>query len=363
VFLSTRRVARVAVRRESASDVSPAAPRAMQMGPSGSGKTTLLDVLAGRKTQGQATGEILFSAHAPSVNFLRRFTGYVEQFDTLLDILTVREMLLYTAEMKRPVAEPLAKKEAVVDHLIDVLGLDSCKDTRIGNALNRYVSREPYKHTDAALRCRSTGSANHTVRRVRVAPAETRRRDSTCGAVPHCAPSPRQCSRRHACSGISGGQAKRTNVALAMVVNPRVLFLDEPTSGLDSYTANEVMTVVKALVAENVTICATIHSPSPYTFSLFDRLLVLVAGECVYHGPNGSEMVEYFKHGCGVPPPSSALQATDISNDADFLTDLVVGADRARRSGEYAAAYAKSAVRAGMMDIVYRNAKVRAGRP
>ena len=30
------------------------------------------------------------------------------------------------------------------------------------------------------------------------------------------------------CRGMSGGQAKRTNVALAMVVNPRVLFLDEP---------------------------------------------------------------------------------------------------------------------------------------
>ena len=93
------------------------------------------------------------------------------------------------------------------------------------------------------------------------------------------------------CRGISGGQAKRTNVALAMVVNPRVLFLDEPTSGLDSYTSNETMTVVKSLVQEGVTICATIHSPSPYTFALFDRLLVLVRGECVYHGPNGQEMV------------------------------------------------------------------------
>ena len=76
-----------------------------------------------------------------------------------------------------------------------------------------------------------------------------------------------------------------------MVVNPRVLFLDEPTSGLDSYTSNETMTVVKSLVKEGVTICATIHSPSPYTFALFDRLLVLVRGECVYHGPNGQRMV------------------------------------------------------------------------
>lgn len=28
--------------------------------------------------------------------------GYVEQFDTLVGTLTVRDMLLYTAELKRP---------------------------------------------------------------------------------------------------------------------------------------------------------------------------------------------------------------------------------------------------------------------
>ena len=35
-------------------------------------------------------------------------------------------------------------------------------------------------------------------------------------------------------------QAKRTNIGIAMITEPRVLFLDEPTSGLDSYTAHEV---------------------------------------------------------------------------------------------------------------------------
>ena len=40
-------------------------------------------------------------------------------------------------------------------------------------------------------------------------------------------------------------QAKRTNVGIALVGEPWVLFLDEPTSGLDSYTASEVMQVVQ----------------------------------------------------------------------------------------------------------------------
>lgn len=94
-------------------------------------------MLAGRKTVGEIKGEICFSAQKPTKAFLRRYTGYVEQFDTLLDILTVRDMLLYTAELKRPVSEPYAKKVEVVDRFIELLALDGCKDVLIGNSLNR----------------------------------------------------------------------------------------------------------------------------------------------------------------------------------------------------------------------------------
>jgi ABC-type multidrug transport system ATPase subunit len=62
------------------------------MGPSGSGKTTLLDVLAGRKTAGTTSGTLLFGGTVPTRAFMRRFSAYVEQFDTLLGILTVEEM-------------------------------------------------------------------------------------------------------------------------------------------------------------------------------------------------------------------------------------------------------------------------------
>ena len=54
-----------------------------QMGPSGSGKTTLLDVLAGRKTVGTIDGQIAFAGVRPTPEFLRRYTGYVEQFGAM----------------------------------------------------------------------------------------------------------------------------------------------------------------------------------------------------------------------------------------------------------------------------------------
>jgi ABC-type multidrug transport system ATPase subunit len=52
--------------------------------------------------------------------------------------------------------------------------------------------------------------------------------------------------------GISGGQAKRTNIGIALITQPEVLFLDEPTSGLDSFTANEVRAILLTLSSPRV---------------------------------------------------------------------------------------------------------------
>ncbi len=52
----------------------------------------------------------------------------------------MEEMLLYTAELKRPLSESLASKREAVDALIEDLNLGSCRRTRIGNALHRGIS-------------------------------------------------------------------------------------------------------------------------------------------------------------------------------------------------------------------------------
>jgi ABC-type multidrug transport system ATPase subunit len=233
----------------------------VQLGHSGSGKTTLLDVLAGRKTAGTLTGTIQYNGLPPSSSLLRRVTGYVEQFDTLVDTLTCREMLLYTAQLKRPMAEPLADKQEAVEHLLDKLGLSSCSSTQIGHALKR---------------------------------------------------------------GISGGQAKRLNIGVALITDPRVLYLDEPTSGLDSFTAYEVMQVVAGLTREGTTIATTIHSPSAACFNLFDRLLVLLNGHVVYHGGAGEAAITYFTSCCGARQP----QVGD--NLAEWMLEAVTQADRSK---------------------------------
>ena len=52
--------------------------------------------------------------------------------DTLLDILTVEEMLMYTADLKRPINQSREQKQAAVEELIDLLALEGCRAVKIG---------------------------------------------------------------------------------------------------------------------------------------------------------------------------------------------------------------------------------------
>lgn len=45
--------------------------------------------------------------------------------------------------------------------------------------------------------------------------------------------------------GISGGERKRTNIGMELIIDPSVLFLDEPTTGLDASTANSVLLLLR----------------------------------------------------------------------------------------------------------------------
>ena len=52
----------------------------------------VLDVLAGRKTAGTMTGQVLFNGKVPTRDDFRFTVGYVEQFDTLVGELNVENM-------------------------------------------------------------------------------------------------------------------------------------------------------------------------------------------------------------------------------------------------------------------------------
>merc|ERR1719262_1185276 len=77
--------------------------------------------------------------------------------------------------------------------------------------------------------------------------------------------------------GLSGGERKRTAVAMSAVREPKIFFLDEPTSGLDSYKAWLLISVLKGLAVDmNCTVVCTIHQPSSDIFALCDDLMLLL---------------------------------------------------------------------------------------
>lgn len=45
--------------------------------------------------------------------------------------------------------------------------------------------------------------------------------------------------------GVSGGERKRTNIGMELIIEPLILFLDEPTTGLDASTAVSVVQLLK----------------------------------------------------------------------------------------------------------------------
>src|SRR5216110_2489993 len=79
----------------------------------------------------------------------------------------------------------------------------------------------------------------------------------------------------------SGGEARRLEIARALVSRPRVLFLDEPTVGLDPRIRYELLEAIAALRRrEEMTIVLTTHYLEEAE-RLCDRVAIMHAGEIV----------------------------------------------------------------------------------
>jgi len=84
-------------------------------------------------------------------------------------------------------------------------------------------------------------------------------------------------------SGLSGGQARRVDVALGIVGRPELLFLDEPTTGFDPRARRQFWDLIRQLAADGVTIVLTTHYLEEAE-ALAGRLAVLAAGQVVALG-------------------------------------------------------------------------------
>eukprot|EP00667_Euglena_gracilis_P001974 EG_transcript_1975 len=211
------------------------------------------------------SGELYLNGQPSSgIRDVHRHIAYVMQDDILMVSLTVRESLKFAATLKLSHLDKTTREERITA-VLEELGLSHVKDTIVGNTNQR---------------------------------------------------------------GISGGERKRTAIAVELLSRPAILFLDEPTSGLDSFTAESVMNTCKDLANHGHTVVATVHQPNSDIFRMFNTVMFLAKGQVVYNGP-GADTIRYFQElGYDCPQYTNPadyimkLLRLDVGKDGDTVADL-----------------------------------------
>src|SRR5882762_7182063 len=105
-------------------------------------------------------------------------------------------------------------------------------------------------------------------------------------------------------SELSGGQQQRVAIARALAMSPDVMLFDEPTSALDPETIGEVLSVMKQLADEGMTMVVVTHEMS------FARRV--------------GDWVEIFDVGCVIEqgPPKQIFEVPLTERTRDFLSHL-----------------------------------------
>jgi len=83
--------------------------------------------------------------------------------------------------------------------------------------------------------------------------------------------------------GYSGGMRRRLDLAVSLILAPRVLFLDEPTTGLDPRTRAEVWTDIRELVSAGTTVLLTTQYLDEADH-LADHIAVIDSGTIIARG-------------------------------------------------------------------------------
>ncbi|MDR3593473.1 amino acid ABC transporter ATP-binding protein [Clostridium sp.] len=84
-------------------------------------------------------------------------------------------------------------------------------------------------------------------------------------------------------ASLSGGQKQRIAIARALAMQPDVMLFDEPTSALDPEMVGEVLSVMKNLAKEGMTMVVVTHEMG-FAREVGDRILFMDGGKIVESG-------------------------------------------------------------------------------
>ena len=228
------------------------------LAPPGHGKTSLLKALAHQLRMGNVgavdgagvayNGLTAEELHERGVD-VARLAAYVEQVDTHLPFINVGETAKFIHDNATPTPADQTLHARKLEAVTNLLALEGCVDTIVGNDLVR---------------------------------------------------------------GVSGGEKKRVTISEALVTNARVLCMDEISTGLDAAVTFNIVAALKAW-ARTTGGCAVVAllQPTPEVFNQFDDLMLLREGAPVYHGAR-DKAAEHFKSiGYAPPPPDGGEDIAD----------------------------------------------------
>ncbi|KAF7045545.1 hypothetical protein CFC21_054641 [Triticum aestivum] len=247
------------------------------LGPPGCGKSTLLRALAGKLDKSlKVTGDISYNCYELHEFVPEKTAVYINQHDLHIAEMTVRETLDFSAQCqgvgRRPkilkevntresvagiipdadidlymkvVAVEASERSLQTDYILKIMGLETCADTMVGDAMRR---------------------------------------------------------------GISGGQKKRLTTAEMIVGPAKAYFMDEISNGLDSSTTFQIINCFQQLTnISEYTMVISLLQPTPEVFDLFDDLILMAEGKIIYHGPR-NEALNFFEE-CGFKCPERKAAA------------------------------------------------------
>ena len=82
---------------------------------------------------------------------------------------------------------------------------------------------------------------------------------------------------------LSGGERRRTEIARALVIEPKFLLLDEPFSGIDPLAVEDIQSIIAQLREKGLGILITDHNVRD-TLAITDYAYVITEGRLLYAG-------------------------------------------------------------------------------
>lgn len=259
------------------------------MGPARSGKSTLLRAIAGRLSGAERMyGEVFVNGAKSRLPY--GSYGYVDRDDVLIESLTVREMLYYSALLQLPGF--LSLKKSIVDDAIAAMSLGDHADKLIGG--HCFMKRLPT------------------------------------------------------------GERRRVSIARELVMRPHVIFIDEPLYNLDSVSALLLMVTLKKLASTGCTVIFTMYQSSTEVFGLFDRICLLSNGNTLFFGETLACLQHFSNAGFPCPIMQSPSDHFLRAINTDFDRIIAMCKNLQDDQGDFSSVSMDTAVAIRTLEATYK---------